>query len=130
MSELEYNAENDHNVASKKSKLKAALLSGFVCPGLGQIYFKRYLSGTIFLTITLFGISSITYKIYSLTAAFITQLLDSVAKGNPDVNSFITLSNQIANDKSIFWYQMIGFVCMGIWAYSVIEIFIAKPPKQ
>jgi len=90
-----------------KSALKAALLSGLVFPGLGQIYLKRYWRGFLFIILIMIGLVIIA----GIAAAGALESLNTIQAqgGTVDIN---TLSNLAAkhpvqkgyyNIKSFFY---------------------------
>ncbi|MCX5842407.1 MAG: DUF5683 domain-containing protein, partial [Deltaproteobacteria bacterium] len=74
-----------------KSALKAALLSGLVFPGLGQIYLKRYWRGFLFIILIMIGLVIIA----GIAAAGALESLNTIQAqgGTVDIN---TLSNLAA----------------------------------
>ena len=77
-----------------KISYKAALLSAFVFPGVGQFYLKRYWRGLVIMLIILTGLG---YMIWSATVAALSVLDDKVVKlqgGTRACKSYQILSDQ------------------------------------
>ncbi len=103
-----------------KTATKAALLSGLVLPGLGQIYLKRYRRGIVILVLVLLALGVI---IGTLTAAALQSLKAIESKGG--VTDIETISNQAIIDSAQMgiYLRIILLFILCCWVYSVVDAY-------
>jgi TM2 domain-containing membrane protein YozV len=103
-----------------KSPVKAALLSGLVFPGLGQIYLKRYMRG---LTIIIPVILGLTFIIGMATVGALESLKKiKIEGGNADMDTIVNLATTYSTPNAI--YSDIIFVFIACcWLFSVIDAY-------
>lgn len=103
-----------------KTAVKAALLSGFVFPGLGQIYLKRYLRGLIIMIPVLLGLIIIV-------GIAMVGILESLKKiqiegGATDTNTMLTLATSYSTHNDIF-FKAISLFIVCCWLFSLIDAY-------
>ena len=103
-----------------KSATKAALLSGLVLPGLGQIYLKRYKRGLAILIPVLLAIGIIIGKVVSSAL----ENLKAIEKGG-GIADMETVSN-LARIDSVHSGMSLKFILLfvlGCWLFSVVDAY-------
>lgn len=104
--------------------VKAALLSGFVFPGSGQIYLKRYWRGIIMMLLV---VLSLVVIIVMATGAALESIKTMQIEGKAaDLNAMAKLAARSSTDTaSNYWIILI--VCC--WIFSVVDAYrIGKHP--
>jgi TM2 domain-containing membrane protein YozV len=103
-----------------KTAVKAALLSGVVFPGLGQIYLKRYRRGLIILILVLlaFGIIIGTVTVSALKS------LKAIENGG-GIADMETISNLASIDSahSGIYLRLILLFVLCCWLFSVVDAY-------
>jgi TM2 domain-containing membrane protein YozV len=105
-----------------KVSYKAALLSTFVFPGVGQLYLKRYWRG---LVIMFFVFTGLGYIIWSATASVLNRLDDAMVKvqgGTPNLQelSDIVGSKMITTD---LYHDAVFYVIVCFWIFAIIDAY-------
>jgi TM2 domain-containing membrane protein YozV len=112
-----------------KISLKAALLSAFVFPGVGQFYLKRPWRG---LFIMLFVFTGLGYMIRSATVAALSVLDDAVVKLQSGADSLQELSDiagsKISNTDP--YYDVVFYLIICFWIYAVIDAYRIGKKKE
>ncbi|MGZ3578865.1 MAG: hypothetical protein ACXWMJ_01475 [Syntrophales bacterium] len=103
-----------------KSAIKAALLSGFVLPGLGQIYLKRYKRGLAILIPVLLAIGVIIGTV-------VTSALESLKaiESRGGIADMDTVSN-LARVDSVHSGMSLRFIILFVlccWLFSVVDAY-------
>jgi len=109
-----------------KISLKAALLSAFVFPGVGQFYLKKHWRG---LFIMLFVFSGLGYMIRSATVAALSVLDDAVVKLQ---SGAVSLPN-IAGSKILTtdpYYDAVFYLIICFWIFAVIDAYRIGKKKE
>jgi TM2 domain-containing membrane protein YozV len=102
---------------------KAALLSTFVFPGVGQIYLKRHWRG---LVIMFFAFTGLGYLIWSATVSALNRLDDAMVKvqgGTTNLQqeiSDIVGSNMLTTN---LYTDAVFYVVVCIWIFAVIDAY-------
>ena len=112
-----------------KISSKAALLSAFVFPGVGQFYLKRHWRG---LFIMLFVFTGLGYMIWSATVAALSVLDDAVVKLQVDTKSLQELLN-IAGSKILTidpYHDAVFYLIVCFWIFAVIDAYIIGKEKE
>jgi TM2 domain-containing membrane protein YozV len=112
-----------------KISYKAALLSAFVFPGVGQFYLKRYWRG---LFIMLFVFTGLGYIIWSATVAVLSVLDDAVVKLQSGADSLQELSN-LAGSKILTtdpYHNAVFYLIVCFWIFAVIDAYIIGKEKE
>jgi len=103
-----------------KSAVKAALLSGFVLPGLGQIYLKRYKRGLAILIPVLLAVGLIIGTV--VTGALESLKAIESKGGMADVETLSKLARVDSVHSGMSVKVMLLFVT-GCWLFSVIDAY-------
>jgi len=101
-----------------KTAVKAALLSGFVFPGVGQIFLKRYLRGLIILIPVLLGLIIIV----GIAMVGIMESLKQIEAGAADTNTTLTLAASYSARNDIV-SKVISLFIACCWLFSMIDAY-------
>jgi TM2 domain-containing membrane protein YozV len=100
--------------------IKAALLSGFVFPGLGQIYLKRYKRGLTIMILVLLALGVI------IGTAIVSALegLKAIESGG-GIADMETISNLASIDsaRSGIYLKLISLFVLFCWLFSVADAY-------
>lgn len=112
-----------------KVSYKAALLSAFVFPGVGQFYLKRHWRG---LFIMLFVFTGLGYMIWSATVAALSILDNTMVKLQVGTKSLQELSNIVGSKMSTAdpYYDAFFYLIVCIWIFAVIDAYIIGKEKE
>ncbi len=103
-----------------KTATKAALLSGLVFPGIGQMYLKRFLRGLLFMIPVLLGLVLI---VVMATAGALESLRAIQAQGGTiDTNTITTLAQSHAKE-SAGYFRAILLCIIFCWLFAVIDAY-------
>ncbi len=105
-----------------KMNLKAALLSAFVFPGLGQIYKGCRLKGGIILLLVnillLTSLAIVIRKVWQL----------SITEGCPQVADPVKSAEQLLKAAPAVLWMVRGLFCL--WLYGVLDALLSKEGKR
>jgi TM2 domain-containing membrane protein YozV len=108
--------------SNMKVSYKAALLSTFVFPGVGQLYLKKYWRGLVIMFLFCIGLG---FMIWSATVSAINRLDDAMVKMQGGTMSLQELSNIVGSkmlntdfNPGIVFY---GIAC--IWVFAIIDAY-------
>ena len=112
-----------------KVSYKAALLSTFVFPGVGQLYLKRYWRG---LVIMFFVFTGLGYIIWSVTVSALNSLEEVMVKmqgGTPNLQeiSDIVASKMLNTDPYV---NIVLYVIVCFWIFAIIDSYIIGKQKE
>jgi TM2 domain-containing membrane protein YozV len=105
-----------------KVSYKAALLSTFVFPGVGQLYLKRYWRG---LVIMFFVFAGLGYMIWSATVSALNRLDDVMVKVPGGTTNLQELSD-IVGSKMITtdpYHDAVFYVIVCLWIFAIIDAY-------
>jgi len=98
---------------------KAALLSGLVFPGLGQIYLKQYLRG---FAIILIMVSSLSSIIVMVTISALKTIGNLQNQGSADIAIASSLITSASTDYALFYnISLMLIVCC--WIFSIVDAY-------
>jgi TM2 domain-containing membrane protein YozV len=103
-----------------KSAVKAALLSGFVLPGLGQIYLKRYKRGLAILIPVLLALGVIIGTVVSSAMESLKAIESKGGMADMETISNFARVDSVHSGMSV--KVMLLFV-MGCWLFSVVDAY-------
>ena len=104
-----------------KKSVKAALLSGLVFPGLGQIYLKRRRRGVVIMLVVL---ALLGFLIWMTVTAVLQSLEKLQGQGLIDASDTSALAASISVSHSPYYNAvLIAVVCC--WLYAVIDAYRA-----
>jgi len=103
-----------------KSPVKAALLSGLVFPGLGQIYLKRYVRGLAIIIPVILGL----ILIIGMAAVSALEGLKKIQTegGNADMDTVLNLAVTYSGPDAVY-SGIIFFFIACCWLFSVIDAY-------
>ena len=112
-----------------KISYKAALLSAFVFPGVGQFYLKRHWRG---LFIMLFVFTGLGYMIWSATVAALSVLDDAVVKLQGSTTTLQELPNIVGSKMSTTdpYHDAVFYLIVCFWIFAVIDAYIIGKEKE
>jgi TM2 domain-containing membrane protein YozV len=105
-----------------KVSYKAALLSTFVFPGVGQLYLKRYWRG---LVIMFFVFAGLGYMIWSATVSALNRLDDVMVKVQGGTTNLQELSD-IVGSKMLTtdpYHDAVFYVIVCSWIFAIIDAY-------
>ena len=105
-----------------KVSYKAALLSTFVFPGVGQLYLKRYWRG---LVIMFFVFTGLGYMIWSATVSALNRLDDVMVKVQGGTTNLQELSD-IVGSKMLTtnpYHDAVSYVIVCFWIFAIIDAY-------
>jgi TM2 domain-containing membrane protein YozV len=110
-----------------KKAIKAALLSALVFPGMGQLYFKRYVRGLIPMVLALTGLG---VWIAQATVGALRELEKMQSQGGlVDLNA--VANRAVASPASGDWYSpLIVPMIVVCWLFSVIDSYMLGKGKE
>jgi hypothetical protein len=103
-----------------KKAVKAALLSGLVFPGLGQVYLKRYWRGAI---IMLFTFSAFGFIIVTATMSALENLKKMQSQGPVDMGAVSDLAASATVSSSLS-YNILLLLVACCWLFSIIDSYV------
>ena len=128
---LDLIGDANKTVASIKMKVsyKAALLSAFVFPGVGQFYLKRHWRG---LLIMLFFFAGLGYIIWPVAISVFSVVDDAVVMLQNGTDNLQELSN-IAGSKILTtdpYHNAVFYLIVCFWIFAVIDAYIIGKEKE
>lgn len=105
-----------------KVSYKAALLSAFVFPGVGQLYLKKYWRGLVIMFLSCTGLG---YIIWSATVSAINHLDDVMVKMQSDTTNLQELSD-IVGSKTLTtdpYHDAVFYFIVCFWIFAVIDAY-------
>lgn len=104
-----------------RKTIVAPLLSGFVFPGLGQIYLKMYMRGLIIMILVTAGLV-IMIGIASFDAMEALQAV-LIKEGDVDMDTIVRLAVQSSlSDR--FYFKAAFFSVIVCWVFSIVDAYI------
>jgi TM2 domain-containing membrane protein YozV len=105
-----------------KVSYKAALLSTFIFPGVGQLYLKRYWRG---LVIMFFVFTGLGYMIWSATVSALNHLDDNLVKmqgGTTNLQELLDIvgSKKLTTDP---YLDIVFYVIVCFWIFAIIDAY-------
>ena len=103
-----------------KSPVKAALLSGLVFPGLGQVYLKRYMRGLTIIIPVILGLM----LIIGMAAIGALEGLKKIQieGGNADMDTILNLAVTYSKPGAVY-SEIIFLFIVCCWLFSVIDAY-------
>jgi len=104
-----------------KKATKAALLSGLVFPGVGQMYLKRFGRGLLFMVPVLFGVALIVV----MAAAGAMESLRAIQAqgGAVDTNTLTALAQSHTKDTTGSFQAILWFIIF-CWLFAIIDAYL------
>ncbi len=108
---------------------KAALLSAFVFPGIGQFYLKRHWRG---LFIMLFVFTGLGYMIWSATVAALSVLDNAMVKLRVGATNLQEIASIVRSKISTAnpYYDVVFYLIICFWIFAIIDAYIIGKEKE
>lgn len=105
-----------------KASYKAALLSAFVFPGVGQLYLKKVWRG---LVIVLMICTGLGYLIWSATVSAMSRLDDIVVNMQGNMKDLQKLSDIVGSKGSTAdpTQDVVFYFVVCIWTFAIIDAY-------
>jgi cell division septal protein FtsQ len=100
--------------------LKAALLSGLVFPGVGQIYLRKRALGFLLVFLVLLGFVLI---VGMATAGALKSIEQIQARGEAVTSDAIMKVAEIHAAAMIGYYRIIILMMLACWVYAIIDAY-------
>ena len=113
--------------------LRAALFSGLIFPGLGQIMLGKRWFGWLIIASTTVAIIGIVYGIVLRIPFVMEQLNQDLGSGIPDVARIMEITIQSGKRGTFILERMSSWLLVFCWAGSIIHAFLsgkANPPLE
>ena len=104
-----------------KISTKAALLSGLIFPGTGQIHMKRFLRGITIMGFTFSGIGAIVWMATVRALAVLEQIQNQLNQLDMTTISSVALASS-ADHTSIYYKPVLLFIVC-CWLFSIIDAY-------
>jgi TM2 domain-containing membrane protein YozV len=112
-----------------KPSYKAALLSAFVFPGVGQIFLKKFWRG---LGIMVLVFSGLGYMIWSATVVALKSLDDAMLKMKAGTANMPEISD-IVGSKTLNtdpYYNIVLYLIICFWIFAIIDAYQIGKQKE
>ena len=105
-----------------KISYKAALLSAFVFPGVGQLYLKKVWRG---LAIVFMFCAGLGYLIWSATVAAMSRLDDVMVKMQGDIKDLQKLSDLVGSKGSTAdpTLDAVFYFMLCLWIFAIVDAY-------
>ena len=103
-----------------KKEIKAALLSALVCPGVGQIYLRRYLRGLAMILVVLGGVG---FMVMTTTMRALEHLETIQRAGTADVAALANLAAASSAQSGSPYETLIWLAIACCWLISVLDAY-------
>jgi TM2 domain-containing membrane protein YozV len=112
-----------------KISYKAALLSAFVFPGVGQFYLKRHWRGLMIMFPVVTGLG---YIVWSATVAALGVLDDAAVMLQGGAMNLQEISNIVGSKVSAAGplHEAVFYLTICFWIFSVIDAYIIGKEKE
>ena len=111
-----------------KTATKAALLSGLVFPGTGQIYLKRARGGLTIMALACSGIAIIVWMTIVRMLAALEQIQNQLNQVDMATISNVVLEFS-ANHSSVYYKPILLFIAC-CWIFSIIDAYRTGKEKE
>jgi len=104
-----------------KISTKAALLSGLVFPGTGQIHLKRFRRGITIMVLVFSGIGAIVWMATVRALAILEQIQNQLNQVDMTTISNVALASS-ADHTSIYYKPILLFIIC-CWLFSIVDAY-------
>ena len=111
-----------------KTATKAALLSGLVFPGTGQIYLKRSRRGLTIMALACSGIVAIIWIATIRALEILERIQNQLDK--VDMEAITNLALATSADHSSVYYKPILLFIACCWIFSIIDAYRTRKEKE
>lgn len=103
------------------NSLKAALLSGLVFPGLGQVVLKRYRRGVVLMFIVLACLSIVVVKAVQQAFSILKQI--ELADGTINMDAISNAATQSYTNSDSLVFNSILLLIIVCWILGVVDAY-------
>lgn len=103
------------------NSLKAALLSGLVFPGLGQVVLKRYRRGIVLMFIVLACLSIVVAKVVQQAFSILKQI--ELAGGTINMDAISNAATQSSTNSDSLVFNSILLLIIVCWILGVVDAY-------
>ena len=103
------------------NSLKAALLSGLVFPGLGQVVLKRYRRGVVLMLIVLACLSVLVAIALQRAFAILKQI--ELAGGAIDMDAILSAAAQSSTTSDTLVFNYVSLLIIVCWVFGVVDAY-------
>ena len=103
------------------NSLKAALLSGLVFPGLGQVVLKRYRRGVVLMFIVLACLSIVVVKAVQQAFSILKQI--ELAGGTINMDAISNAATQSSTNSDSLVFNSILLLIIVCWILGVVDAY-------
>ena len=103
------------------NSLKAALLSGLVFPGLGQVVLKRYRRGVVLMFIVLACLSIVVVKAVQQAFSILKQI--ELADGTINMDAISNAATQSSTNSDSLVFNSILLLIIVCWILGVVDAY-------
>ena len=103
------------------NSLAAALLSGLVFPGLGQVVLKRYRRGVVLMLIVLACLSVLVAKALQRAFAILKQI--ELAGGTIDMDAILSAAAQSSTTSDTLVFNYVSLLIIVCWVFGVVDAY-------
>lgn len=103
-----------------KTATKAALLSGLLFPGIGQMYLKRYWRGLLFMIPVLLGLVLIV--LMATSGALESMRAIQAQGGTVDMNSLTALAQSHTKETAGYFRAILWFIIF-CWLFAIVDAY-------
>ncbi len=108
-------------MAIMSNSLKAALLSGLVFPGIGQVVLKRYRRGVVLILIVLACFSIVVAKAVQQAFSILKQI--ELAGGTINVDAILNVATQSSTNSDSIVFNSILLLIIVCWILGVVDAY-------
>jgi len=103
------------------NSLKAALLSGLVFPGIGQVVLKRYRRGVVLMLIVLACLFIVVAKAVQQAFSVLKQI--ELAGGTINVDAILNVATQSSTNSDSIVFNSILLLIIVCWILGVVDAY-------
>ena len=103
------------------NSLKAALLSGLVFPGIGQVVLKRYRRGVVLMLIVLACLLIVVAKAVQQAFSILKQI--ELAGGTINVDAILNVATQSSKNSDSLLFNSILLLIIVSWILGVVDAY-------
>ncbi|OGV97175.1 MAG: hypothetical protein A2W53_01060 [Nitrospinae bacterium RIFCSPHIGHO2_02_39_11] len=108
-------------MAIMSNSLKAALLSGLVFPGIGQVVLKRYRRGVVLMLIVLACLFIVVAKAVQQAFSVLKQI--ELAGGTINVDAILNVATQSSTNSDSIVFNSILLLIIVCWILGVVDAY-------
>ena len=112
---------NNWSMAIMSNSIKAALLSGLVFPGIGQVVLKRYRRGVVLMLIVLACLFIVVAKAVQQAFSVLKQI--ELAGGTINVDAILNVATQSSTNSDSIVFNSILLLIIVCWILGVVDAY-------